>query len=43
MFVDTDTDEAVEWATEVYEQYKSNAVHLDNFTKKGLYEALEEC
>lgn len=43
LFVDTDTSEAVEWATQVYERYKSGAVLLENFTKKGLHDALERC
>lgn len=43
LFVDTDTEEAVEWATDVYDRYKSDSVLLENFTKKGLREALERC
>jgi predicted transcriptional regulator len=39
-FIDTDDAAAVEWATEVYDQYKAESVPLENFTKKGLREAL---
>jgi predicted transcriptional regulator len=39
-FVDTDNTVAIGWATEVYDQYKSESVPLENFTKKGLREAL---
>lgn len=43
LFVDSDTDTAVEWATDAYEQYKSDSVFLENFTKRGLRDALEQC
>jgi predicted transcriptional regulator len=42
-FIDTDETAAVEWATEVYDQYKSESVPLENFTKKGLQDALARC
>lgn len=43
LFVDTDDDEAVEWGTNTYEKYQSDAVILEHFTKRGLRDALERC
>ena len=39
-FVDTDAPEAREWAEAVYDTYKADAVRLEDFTKKGLQEAV---
>ena len=39
-FVDTDDPEAREWAEAVYEAYEDESVLLENFTKKGLREAM---
>lgn len=39
-FVDTDSPDARAWAENVYESYKSESVLLENFTKKGLREAM---
>lgn len=39
-FIDTDAPAAREWAKAVYETYKADAVRLDDFTKKGLREAM---
>lgn len=41
-FVDTDDPEAREWAEAVYESYEAESVLLEDFTKKGLHEALAE-
>lgn len=40
MFVDTDSTTARKWAETVYESYRSEAVPLEAFTKRGLREAL---
>lgn len=39
-FVDTNNPDAVEWATEVFHEYQSESSQLENFTKKGLQNAL---
>lgn len=39
-FVDTDEPAAIEWATAVYEGYRSESVRLENFTKRGIQKAL---
>lgn len=39
-FIDTDSPVAREWAESVYETYKEESILLENFTKKGLREAL---
>lgn len=38
--VDTDTPEARQWAEAVYEAYEAESVLLEDFTKKGLREAV---
>lgn len=42
-FIDTDDPAAMEWAIVMYGQYQSESVHLENFTKKGLKDALARC
>jgi predicted transcriptional regulator len=42
-FIDTDEPAAREWATAVYDQYQSESSHLENFTKKGLQDAVTRC
>ncbi len=39
-FIDTNSLDARTWAETVYETYKSESVLLENFTKKGLREAV---
>lgn len=39
-FIDTDSPVAREWAEAVYETYKDESILLENFTKKGLREAV---
>ena len=39
-FVDTDSPTAREWAEEVYEAYEAESVLLENFTRKGLRDAI---
>lgn len=39
-FIDTDAPAVREWAEAVYDTYKAEAVRLDDFTKKGLREAM---
>ena len=41
-FIDTDDPAAVEWATEVYDQYRSDSIQLDSSTVDGLQEALAQ-
>lgn len=39
-FIDTDSSVALEWAEAVYEAYKAESILLENFTKKGLRDAI---
>ena len=41
-FIDTDDPAAVEWATVVYDQYRSDSIQLDSSTVNGLQEALAQ-
>ena len=42
-FIDTADPRAREWATAVYDRYQSESIHLEDFTKKGLREAMAAC
>jgi len=42
-FIDTDEPAAVEWASAVYDRYRSESSRLENFTKQGLDEAVARC
>ncbi|MFP8958695.1 helix-turn-helix transcriptional regulator [Natrialbaceae archaeon A-CW3] len=42
-FIDTDEPAAIEWGTAVYAQYQLESSQLENFTKKGLQNAIAQC